>query len=75
MVLENIDAGWWKRKEAGLVLGAGFALGSAGSGFSLSQSLPEVGLPDGMVPPILFLEDSVPKTLIEYKRKCMDKRS
>jgi hypothetical protein len=39
MALENVEAGWWKRKEAGLVLGAGFV----GSGFSLSQSSLEVG--------------------------------
>jgi len=25
IVLENVDAGWWKRKEVGLVLGARFA--------------------------------------------------
>jgi hypothetical protein len=60
MALENADAGWWKRKEAGLVLGAG----SAGSGFSLPQSLPEVGSPEGRVPPQLSLEDSTPKTVI-----------
>jgi len=58
------------RKEAGLVLGAGSALGSASSEFSLSQSSPEVGLPEGKVPPILSLEESAPKTQIQYKRKC-----
>jgi hypothetical protein len=30
MKLENVDARWWKRKEAWLVLGAGSALGSTG---------------------------------------------
>lgn len=39
MALENVEAGWWKMMEAGLVLGAGFV----GSGFSLSQSSLEVG--------------------------------
>jgi hypothetical protein len=46
----------------GLVLGAGSALGF------------EVGSPEGRVPPILSLEDSVPKTLIQYKCKCKDMR-
>jgi hypothetical protein len=35
VTLENVYAGWWKRKEVELVLGAGSALGSAESGFSL----------------------------------------
>jgi len=75
VALENVDAGWWKRKEAGLVLGARSALGSAGSGFSLPQSSLEVGSPEGRVPPQLSLEeDSTPKTLIQYKRKCKDMR-
>jgi hypothetical protein len=30
VALENVDAGWCKRKEAGLDLGAGSALGFAG---------------------------------------------
>jgi hypothetical protein len=67
VALENIDAGWWKRKEAGLVLGAG-------SGFSLPQSSPEVGSPEGRVPPQLSLEDSTSKTLIQYKCNCKDMR-
>jgi hypothetical protein len=70
VALENVDAGWWKRKEAGLVLDAG----SAGSGFSLPQSSPEVGSPKGRVPPKLSLEDFTPKTLIQYKHKCKDMR-
>jgi len=53
-----------------LVLGSG----SVGSGFSLSQSSPEVGSPEGRAPPILSLEDSAPKTLIQYKHKCKDMR-
>jgi hypothetical protein len=61
-------------EEAGLVLGAGSALGSAGSEFSLPQSSPEVGSPEGRVPPKLSLEDSAPKTLIQYKCKCKDMR-
>jgi hypothetical protein len=60
MALEIIDAGWLKRKEAGLVLSAG----SACSGFSL----------EGRVPPKFSLEVSMPKTLIQYKRKCKDMR-
>jgi len=55
VALENVDAGWWKRKEAGLVLSAGFALGSAGSRFSLPQSSPEVGSPEGRVPSKIIL--------------------
>jgi hypothetical protein len=43
VTLENIDAEWWKMKEAGLVLGASFAWGSASSGFSLPRPSPEVG--------------------------------
>lgn len=70
IVLENVDAEWWKRKEVGLVLGARFA----GSEFYFPQSSPEVGSLEGRVPPKLSLEDSTPKTLIQYKRKCKDMR-
>lgn len=51
VALENVDAGWWKRKEAGLVLSAG----SASSRFSLPQSSPEVGSPEGRVPSKIIL--------------------
>jgi len=53
---------------------AGSALGSAGLGFSLPKSLPEVGSPEGRVLPKLFLEDSTSKTLIQYKHKCKGMR-
>jgi len=33
-----------------------------------------VGSPEVRVPPKLSLEDSTPKTLIQYKRKCKDMR-
>jgi hypothetical protein len=74
LALENVDARWWKRKEAGLVLGAGSSLGSASSGFSLSQFSPKAGSPGGRAPSILSLEVSAPKTPIQYKRKCKDTR-
>lgn len=63
-----------KRKEPRLVLGAGSALGFSSLGFSLSQSSPMVGSPERRVPPKFYLEDSTPKTLIQYKHKCKDMR-
>jgi hypothetical protein len=71
VTLENVEVGWWKRKEVGLVLGAGSALGFASSRFSLPNSSPEVGSRGGRVPPILSLEDSMRKTLIQYKENTM----
>jgi hypothetical protein len=54
--LDIDDDGWRKRKGPELVLGAGSVLGFTGP-------------PEGRVPPISFLEESMPKTLIQYKRR------
>lgn len=40
----------------------------------LPQSSPNVGSLEGRVPPKFSLEDSTPKTLIQYKRKYKDMR-
>lgn len=60
VALENVDAGFWKRKEADWL----WVLVLLVQGFLFLNLCLRLVLPEGRAPPILSLEDSAPKTLI-----------